>query len=443
MRHKSIFMTGDSLLVIGLCAALSLLLLAVSLRLRRQQRLLHDLPTSRASGVFIGLVELKGTAECAAPLRGFLSETSCVGYDFRIEEQWSRTVTESYTDKDGKTQTRTRQESGWTTVAADAALTDFYVKDDTGAVLVRPTGAKLEPVLLFDRTVSRGDPLYYAKGPAGAVSDSDHRRRFSERGVPLHAPLFIVGQARERADVVAPEIAADPEAPLFLISTRPEEKVQRGYSIGSWVWWAIGLLLAGGGTLPWARGLAPDRQGVPVAAAIAVYLALWQLGWVWMVFNSLVSLRARVRRGWSLVEVELKRRHDLIPGLAAAVAGLNAHEREVQTALAAMRAQQAATPPGVAGPDFDGLAGQFRGVLEKYPALVAQEGFSRLHGELVRTEQRIALARTYYNDIATHFATRLERVPDRWIARVGAMKPEPLLQAAEFERAPVHVDFAA
>jgi len=73
--------------------------------------------------------------------------------------------------------------------------------------LVRPEGATIEPATLFSETVSRGDALDYAKGPAHSVSDSDHRRRFVETGLPLGAALFIAGQARERSDLVAPEIA--------------------------------------------------------------------------------------------------------------------------------------------------------------------------------------------------------------------------------------------
>jgi hypothetical protein len=161
-----------------------------------------------------------------------------------------------------------------------------------------------------------------------------------------------------------------------------------------------------------------------------------------MVFNSLIGLRQRVRQGWSLVDVQLKRRHDLLPSLAAAVSALGSHEQSVQSGLAALRAQLEATAPGMAGPDFEGLAGRVRVIAERYPALVAQAGFAQLHEQLVETEQRIALARTYYNDIATHFATRLERVPDRWVASLAAMRREPLLVAENFERAPVTVEFA-
>src|SRR6185369_9899663 len=80
---------------------LSLLCLWASLRLRRKQRLLRDLPTSKAHGVFIGMVELKGAAESPAPLTSFLAEAACVHFAWRVEEHWSRIVTETYTDSKG------------------------------------------------------------------------------------------------------------------------------------------------------------------------------------------------------------------------------------------------------------------------------------------------------------------------------------------------------
>lgn len=123
------------------------------------------------------------------------------------------------------------------------------------------------------------------------------------------------------------------------------------------------------------------------------------------------------------------------------VAGVKDHEAQVQPALAALRAQATATPIGVAGPDFTGLAVSIRAVAEAYPELKTQEGFAALQRQLVETEQRVALARAYYNDIATQWATRLEIIPDRWVAALGSMKPEPLLVASDFERAAVNVEF--
>ena len=435
-------MTSDFWVPSIIGCVLSLIMLAISLHGRRRQRLLSDLPTSKACSVFIGLVELKGTAEAQAPLTSFLARQPCVHYAYRVEEHWSRVVVTTTTDSKGRSHTTTRHESGWKTVADGGEGIPFYLQDDTGYVLIRPEGADIQPAEMFSRTVERDDPLYYGQGPAGAVADSDHRRRFVETGLPLHVPLYVVGQARERTDIVAPEIAEAKEAELFLISTKSEEKVSSGYAISSWVCWALGLVFAPGGLLIGLaeRSATPEIFWLSGLAAATVYLGMWALGWVWMVFNSLVRLRGRVRQGWSLIEVELKRRSDLIPRLVATVTGLKDHERTVQTALAELRTQAEATPPGVAGPDIQGVAVAITAIVEKYPELKTQESFSRLHRELVTTEQRIALARSYYNDIATQFATRLEQVPDCFVARLGAMRPEPLLTVESFERAPVTVN---
>src|SRR5579864_9561044 len=98
--------------VLGL--GLGLLFFFLAIRAGRRQRLIDDLPTSKTTGVFIGLVELKGTAEAERPLVSFLAEESCVHFSWHVDEHWSRTVTETYTDSEGRTQTRTRTESGWT-----------------------------------------------------------------------------------------------------------------------------------------------------------------------------------------------------------------------------------------------------------------------------------------------------------------------------------------
>src|SRR5258708_2147509 len=116
--------------VIG--AILALACLIGALRLGKRRRLIDNLPTSKTTGVFIGLVELKGTAETQEPLTSYLAEQPCVFFQWSVEEHWSRMVTETYTDSDGKTQTRTRHESGWTTVANGGESSPFYLHDDCG-----------------------------------------------------------------------------------------------------------------------------------------------------------------------------------------------------------------------------------------------------------------------------------------------------------------------
>jgi hypothetical protein len=156
--------------------------------------------------------------------------------------------------------------------------------------------------------------------------------------------------------------------------------------------------------------------------------------WIWTTYNSLINLLHRVEQGWSQVDIQLKRRHDLIPNLVSIVAGYKHYESETQPAITAMRSQMEATPPGVTP-----LLGV---VIERYPDLQASESLLKLQKELSDTEQRIALARDYFNDVATFYNTRLGIIPDRYVAVLAKLHPAKLMSSTEFERAPVKVNLA-
>jgi hypothetical protein len=256
--------------------------------------------------------------------------------------------------------------------------------------------------------------------------------------------LYVVGQARERQDVVAAEIVYDKNAPMFLISTRTEKQISAGYGRWFWVFFVLGLMCAIGGAV--ARDMLSYDTGLswqPFVIASAGFLAVLAVGWVWAVYNSLINLRNRMKQGWSQVDVQLKRRHDLIPNLVKAVEGYRDYESETQRVITELRGQAEATPPGVSGPDFKGMAPMLRAVIERYPELKASESFLKLQRALEDTEQRIALARDYFNDIATFYNTRLEIVPDRFAAGLARLRPATLMSATDFERAPVQVKLAS
>ena len=428
---------------IGLIVAI--IALWLSLRACKRRRLIDNLPTSKTQGVFIGLVEIKGTVECEQPLTSYLSEIPCVYYSYNIEESWSRLVEVEEDDGKGGTRTVTRRESGWTTVASEIQSTPFYVQDDTGHLLVRPDGARIEALGVFSESCTPLCPLYYGKGPAMPVIDSDQLRRFTETAIPLQAPLFIVGQARERKDIVAPEIAADPQASDFLISVRSQEQVSSGLGWQLFLFFLLGAVVAPGGHI--LADLSDNTAITAISILIYIgefllFLAIWSAGWFITVYNSLVELRQRVEQGWSQVDIQIKRRHDLIPNLINVVKGYRDHEAETQQALAAMRSQLTATSPGQPGADFHAVQAQVQILKEAYPELKADQNFLALQQSLSETEQRIALARSYFNSIATFYNTRLGVIPDRFIASIGAMKPRALMEANDFERAPVEVKFA-
>jgi hypothetical protein len=446
-----IFADTDQSQVIGMLLpwiglAIAVFALYASLRACRRKRLIDNLPTSKTQGVFIGLVELKGTVQCGQPLVSYLAGSSCVYYTYDIEERWSRMVTETESDGKGGTRTVTRRESGWTSVASETESTLFYLQDDSGSLLVRPEGARIEALGVLDRTCTPFDSLYYGKGPAGGIMDSDGVRRFTESAIPLQAPLFLVGQARERQDVVAPEIAADPKASDYLISVRTQEQVSSGLGWQIWLFFFLGAITAPGGHIASEFVLNEDITPLMIGIFIGeflLYVLVWFVGWFITVYNSLVELRQRVEQGWGQVDIQLKRRHDLIPNLVDTVKGYRDHEANTQEALAALRSQLGATAPGQAGDDFRAVQNQVQILKEAYPELKADKNFLALQQSLSDTEQRIALARSYFNSIATFYNTRLQVVPDRFIAALGAMQPRALMEANDFERAPVEVKFAA
>ncbi len=419
-------------------------LLVFGLRANHKKRLIDNIPTSKTAGVFIGLVEIKGTAEAEHPISSYLTESRCVYYSWTVEESWSRTETETYTDSEGKTKTRTVHKSGWKTVDSDKQHIPFYLRDDCGVIRVNPDGAKIQAETALNHGCGPGDPMYYGKGPAHSIMDSDHRRRFIERTIPLHDNLYIMGHARLREDVVAPEIAHDRHAGMFLISTKSEEQISGGLTIQFWAFGIAAVVLAGLGWLVGGRAAgvnSPDVTGTCITAA-AIATGVWAVGWVWVAYNSMIDLRQRVRQGWSNVDVQLKRRTDLIPQLVNVVKGLRDYEKTVHQSLAELRNQMNVTAPGEAGEDAKPCAQRLIAIKEAYPELKTSDAFGNLQASLVETEQRIALARTYFNEIATHYNIRLQIIPDRFISAMARLKPHPLITAANFERAVVEVNLA-
>ena len=134
-----------------------------------------------------------------------------------------------------------------------------------------------------------------------------------------------------------------------------------------------------------------------------------------VLYNRLVTLRNRVENAWAQVDVQLKRRYDLIPNLVETVKGYAAHERETFEAVTAARSRaQAAQGPAEQGA-AEGILGQALGrlfaVAEAYPELQADENFRQLQTELGETENRIAVSRQVYNDTVLTYNNAIQTVP--------------------------------
>lgn len=413
----------------------------------KRKRLIENIPTSKVKGVFLGLNEVKGRAQRDEPFISYLAGTRCVYYEYEIKERWSRT--ETYTDSEGRSRTRTT--SGWKTVASHEERQPFRLVDSTGELRVVPHRAEISADTVFDEHCSRHDPLYYGKGPGGSIADSDHRRHFVEHAIPVDARIYVLGPARLRDDKVEPEIAWERGAELFLISTKGERHITRGYTTGAVFKLLVGTVAA----FLFPVGFALDRAGdfnraleqqLPVALPVAgAYLGVIVVYYLTLVYNGLVSVRERMEMAASMIDVQLKRRHVLIPRLAACVQGYARHERETHRDLAELRVEGARGRGGAAHSDLAERQGQaltqLFALAEAYPDLDADENFAQLQEELVNTEDKIALAREFFNATVTALNTRIETMPDVLLAKLGGFRKGEFFAARGFERSPVRLSF--
>jgi LemA protein len=176
-----------------------------------------------------------------------------------------------------------------------------------------------------------------------------------------------------------------------------------------------------------------------VTLGIIVLLLLYTL----LTYNRLVRLRVRVNNAWSGIDVQLRRRYDLIPNLLETVKGYAAHERELfeQVTEARARAIDAGNVPDQAQAETQVTRGlrQLLAVAEAYPQLRANENFLALQEELTATESKIAFARQFYNDQVMGYNTLIQQFPSLFVARLGDFPPRDFFEIEEESRGPVDV----
>jgi LemA protein len=157
---------------------------------------------------------------------------------------------------------------------------------------------------------------------------------------------------------------------------------------------------------------------------VVIFAAL--LAWPAVAFNLLIRDRNRVAQAWSDVDVQLLRRHDLIPRLVEMVKGYAGYERAVLSNIAELRTQSAAVSPAARGEAEKAVASgvtKLVALAEAYPDLKANENFRDLHDKLVDTENQIQFARRYYNGAVNLLNNRIQRFPDLLIANTFGFKP--------------------
>lgn len=168
--------------------------------------------------------------------------------------------------------------------------------------------------------------------------------------------------------------------------------------------------------------------------------------WAVVIYNGFVQLKVRAEGAWSDIDVQLKRRYDLIPNLVETVKGYAAHEKGVFESVTQARARaMGVSGPGAKGAAEQGLSGALKSlfaVAENYPQLKASENFQGLQGSLTQIEEAIQNSRRYYNAVVRDYNTKLGVVPDAAVGRLAGFGLREFFQPdSAQERQNVKVSF--
>ncbi|WP_162011148.1 LemA family protein [Streptococcus sp. S784/96/1] len=178
-----------------------------------------------------------------------------------------------------------------------------------------------------------------------------------------------------------------------------------------------------------------------ILAAVAVVIVLWAVS----SYNGLIKSRMQTQEAWSQIDVQLKRRNDLIPNLIETVKGYAKYEGDTLEKIAELRAQVAkAQTPQEAMAASDALGRQVSGIFavaENYPDLKANASFVKLQDELTNTENKISYSRQLYNSTTANYNTKLQTVPTNIIAGLFGFKASEFLAVPEEEKAVPKVEF--
>lgn len=179
-----------------------------------------------------------------------------------------------------------------------------------------------------------------------------------------------------------------------------------------------------------------------VILGIIVILVIWFVG----IYNSLVKLRNQVKNAWSQIDVQLKRRHDLIPNLIETVKGYTKHERETLENITAYRSQamdaSSVAEKAKAEGLLSGALGKLQIAVEAYPDLKASQNFLSLQEELTSTENKISFSRQNYNDQVLFYNNKIQMFPSNIVAGMFTFKEEEFFELEDpSEKAVPKVEF--
>jgi LemA protein len=177
-----------------------------------------------------------------------------------------------------------------------------------------------------------------------------------------------------------------------------------------------------------------------IAGAVALLLTYF-----WTLYNGLVTLKTQIEEAWSQIDIQLKRRADLIPNLVSTVKGYAKHEKtvfsDVTKARSALMGATSLPDKAKASDMLTGALGKLFAVAENYPQLKANENFTQLQKELSDTEDKVAYSRQYYNSVVNDYNIKIRTFPNTLVNEMLGFHEKEFFAADEAERKSVKVSF--
>jgi LemA protein len=408
------------------------------------RRRVENTPTTQCQSAALGPLELVGTVAGEKPMASLLARVPAF-ISILVVKQLRRS---------GKSQ-------HWLTVHKSQFRTSFSVRDETGEISVDPHGADLwlSPDVVFNTESS--DTADYSPDTFDRMLDSGSTQTLSEllrdfcaeRGISMTQPVRFVETNLCPGDKVyvlgtaVRGLGDDDEGPIvvrrtvwrpLLIAEGTEASVIHKFRVqtarhlvaGSALCILAGLLLAvKSDASTKTLTIDPTVVAPAIVPIIVILSAVAALAYALVIYNGLISTRNEVDRTWANIDVVLQKRFDLIPTLVEICSGYMQHERDVLRVVTAARsgwnsATKLDDKVRTAGEAGVALRSLFA-VAENYPVLRANETFAQLLQALTTLEQQIADRRELYNAAVTLYNTRIELVPDRWVARLSGFAERP------------------
>ena len=369
------------------------------------KRTIEHVPTSPVRGAAYGLVELKGKPQAANQwLTAPVSNRECVCYRHKIERR-----------------KRSGKKSSWVTVSDTTESSRFWCRDHTGSMEVDPEGAD---IVFSDKLVRR-------RGS----------RRHTEWLIGREDQVYCLGSATiDQRTHDRLQLEREDEDVPYVISSMAEDQLKEHKARSGFAALNMGIvatMVAGMGLAGMVVSFGPMLYVVMAGISCSYLLILLAI----MYYNDLVFLRDRVDRGWSNIDVALKKRFDLVGNLANVVGQFLEHERELQTAVTEARTHGAKGE----GPDEGGLQAekqardQVIARVEAMPELKGETVVANMMEGLREVEEDIAMMRKGYNQSVERYNERIARIPEVFVARLARFEEANYLPAV-VDQGPVEVD---